>query len=94
MSLLTRKIDAYLSGLKIPYESEADNLLSYANMVLKKNGIKVERCQDCPHCDAGRTMDAVTCELLEKKLGAYQGIVYPDGRDGIHPDCPYLEEDK
>lgn len=30
-------IDKYLSNLTPPYESEADNLLAYANFVLKKN---------------------------------------------------------
>ena len=46
----------------------------------------VNRCSDCPHLST--TMDGPTCILIEKMDGPYTGLVYPEGRDKIHKDCP------
>jgi hypothetical protein len=49
---------------------------------------EVERCVDCPHVRL--TMDGSECALRVKMYGEYQGFINPEGRTGIHPECPIL----
>jgi hypothetical protein len=46
----------------------------------------VRQCSDCPYF--APSMDGPYCEILEEKLGANRGYVYPEGRDKIPDFCP------
>jgi hypothetical protein len=35
-------------------------------------------------------MDGSECALRVKMYGEYQGFINPEGRTGIHPECPIL----
>ncbi len=47
----------------------------------------VYRCQDCPHCVA--SMDGPLCAAVKPEMN-----VYPEGRTGIHPDCPIRDKEE
>lgn len=51
---------------------------------------EVSSCSECFNCQ--QSMDGPFCIFLERKLGDYMGMVYPEGRNGIHPQCPFLNE--
>lgn len=55
---------------------------------IKPNCIKIYTCKECIYWR--NSMDGVYCELQEQFYGAYEGMIYPEGRDGIHPKCPFL----
>jgi hypothetical protein len=38
-------------------------------------------------------MDGPTCLAIEEKAEHWtEALIYPEGRDGIHPNCPFLDE--
>lgn len=49
----------------------------------------IENCTQCPLFT--NSMDGPFCMELEKQLGPYQGLVFPEGRTEIHPLCPFKE---
>lgn len=53
---------------------------------------EVKRCQDCPYFMTN--MDGPTCLEIERITDDWtKALIYPEGRDGIHPDCPFLEKE-
>ena len=54
---------------------------------------EVKRCQDCPWFFV--SMDGAECQkMIDIKDDVYGGFVYPEGRDAIHPDCPFLAKEE
>jgi len=52
---------------------------------------EVERCGQCPYFQT--TMDGPTCLEIERTAKQWtDALIYPEGRDWIHPDCPFLDK--
>ena len=53
---------------------------------------EVETCTECPFFVS--VPDGPYClKMIEDGLeNPYHAMVFPEGRDGIHPNCPFLLE--
>ena len=59
-------------------------------LITKTIAANVSKCTECPYFVS--VPDGPYCQELEARGAGYDAIVYPEGRDGIHPSCPYLEK--
>jgi len=50
----------------------------------------VERCQDCPYYRHFK--EGPECEHKDFPAKWPYNIIFPEGRDGIHPKCPLVEK--
>ena len=66
-------------------------MVKYNMKITRTITAEVEHCGQCPFFAS--SMDGPYCiEMVEKNDDPYTAFIYPEGRDEIHPDCPFLDK--